>query len=146
MIETPFISHSPRQTAAFAHRIATGLGPGSVLALYGDLGSGKTCFVRGLAAALNITTPVTSPTYTLIHEYPSSPPLFHMDLYRITGPDALYTLGLEEYFERGGITVVEWAEHAEPLLPAHTLRLYFEVKQTPESRIITVKEPACPLN
>lgn len=142
MIESPFISRTPRQTAAFARRVAAILRPGAVLALYGDLGSGKTCFVRGLATALDITTPVTSPTYTLIHEYPSSPPLYHMDLYRITSPGALYTLGLEEYLEGGGITVIEWAEHAEALLPAHTLRLYFEVGQDPESRIITVKEPA----
>lgn len=142
MIESPFISRSPQQTAAFAGRVAALLRPGAVLALYGVLGSGKTCFVRGLAAALDITTPVTSPTYTLIHEYPSTPPLYHMDLYRIAAPDALYTLGLEEYFEGGGITVIEWAERAEPLLPAHTLRLYFEVQQTPEIHIITAKEPA----
>lgn len=140
MIESPFISHSPQQTVAFAGRVAASLRPGAVLALYGDLGSGKTCFVRGLAAAFHITTPVTSPTYTLIHEYSSDPPLFHMDLYRISSPDALYTLGLDEYFEGNGITVVEWAERAEPLLPAHTLRIYFEVRRNPESRMITVKE------
>lgn len=142
MIESPFISRSPQQTAAFAGRIAAVLRPGAILALYGNLGSGKTCFVRGLAAALGISTPVTSPTYALIHEYPSDPPLYHMDLYRIADPAALDTLGLDEYFEGHGITVIEWAEHAEPLLPARTLRLYFDVQQNPESRIITVKEPA----
>lgn len=141
MIESPFISQSPQHTAAFASRIAANLRPGAVLALYGDLGSGKTCFVQGLAIALNITTPVTSPTYTLVHEYRSNPPLYHMDLYRITGPDDLYTLGLDEYFEGDGITVIEWADHAEALLPAHTKRLYFEVKHNPESRMITLKEP-----
>jgi tRNA threonylcarbamoyladenosine biosynthesis protein TsaE len=89
MIESPFISRSPQQTAAFAGRVAPVLRPGAILALYGNLGSGKTCFVRGLAAALGISTPVTSPTYALIHEYPSDPPLYHMDLYRIADPAAL---------------------------------------------------------
>ncbi len=142
MIESPFISRSPRQTAALAARVAAVLPPGSVLALYGDLGSGKTCFVRGLAAAMNVTGPVTSPTYTLIHEYASTPPLYHMDLYRLGDADSLYTLGLDEYFESGGITVIEWADRIESLLPPQTLRLFFEIKPDPGSRIITLKEPA----
>lgn len=140
MIDSPYTSRSPQDTADLARRLAAGLKPGAVLALYGNLGSGKTCFVRGLAAALNITVPVTSPTFTLIHEYPSDPPLYHMDLYRLSGPDALYTLGLEDYFEGDGITVIEWAEHAEPLLPAHTIRLEFNVT-TRNTRLITIKEP-----
>ncbi|HAS82500.1 MAG TPA: tRNA (adenosine(37)-N6)-threonylcarbamoyltransferase complex ATPase subunit type 1 TsaE [Verrucomicrobia bacterium] len=138
---TAFESHSIADTALIAARLVPRLHPGSVLALYGDLGSGKTCFVRGLAAALKITVPVTSPTYTLIHEYASTPPLYHMDLYRLSHPDALDELGLEEYFERDGITVIEWAERAEHLLPARTLRLTFEVVKYPEKRIITLKEP-----
>lgn len=142
MIESPFTSWSPRQTAAFAGHLATTLSPGAVLALYGDLGSGKTCFVRGLAAALDVPGPVTSPTYTLIHEYASTPPLYHMDLYRLRDADSLYTLGLDEYFEGGGITVIEWADRVESLLPPQTLRLFFEIKTDPESRIITLKEPA----
>ncbi len=142
MIEFPFISRSPQQTAAFARRLATTLSPGSVLALYGDLGSGKTCFVRGLADALNVPGPVTSPTYTLIHEYDSTPPLYHMDLYRIGDVDSIYALGMDEYFEGGGITVIEWADRVESLLPPQTLRLFFETKQNPERRIITLKEPA----
>jgi len=142
MKTTTFTSHTPRETAAFAGRLVPGLRPGAVLALYGDLGSGKTCFVRGLAAALHLAAPVTSPTFTLIHEYPSDPPLYHMDLYRLSGPDALDTLGLDDYLDGNGITVIEWAERAGPLLPARTLHIHFQVEQNPETRIITVKEPA----
>ncbi len=142
MKTTTFISHSPQETADFAGTVLARLAPGAVLALHGDLGSGKTCFVRGLAAALHLAVPVTSPTFTLIHEYPSYPPLYHMDLYRLSGPDALDALGLDDYLEGGGITVIEWADRAGPLLPARTIHIRFEVEQNPETRTITVKEPA----
>lgn len=141
MSNAPFTSHFPDETIAFARRFAAGLQPGAVLALYGDLGSGKTCFVRGLAQAFNITTPITSPTFTLINEYPSTPALYHMDLYRIDDLDSLYLLGLDDYFEAGGVTVIEWAERAEQLLPARTIRLHFYIQNEPESRVITIKEP-----
>ncbi len=137
-----FTSHSPQETADFAGTVLASLAPGTVLALHGDLGSGKTCFVRGLAAALHLTVPVTSPTFTLIHEYPSDPPLYHMDLYRLSGPDALDALGLDDYLEGSGITVIEWADRAGPLLPARTIHIHFEIEQKPENRTITVKEPA----
>lgn len=137
-----FTSRSPQETAAFAGRLLARLGPGAVLALHGDLGSGKTCFVRGLAAALQLTVPVTSPTFTLIHEYPSDPPLYHMDLYRLGGPDALDALGLDEYLESDGITVIEWADRAGSLLPARTIHIHFQVEPNPETRTITLQEPA----
>ncbi len=142
MKTTTFISHSPQETADFAGTVLARLAPGSVLALHGDLGSGKTCFVRGLATSLHLTVPVTSPTFTLIHEYPSDPPLYHMDLYRIGGPDSLDALGLDDYLDGGGITVIEWADRAGPLLPARTIHIHFEIEQNPETRTITVKEPA----
>ncbi len=142
MKTTTLTSRSPQETAAFAAEVLARLVPGAVLALHGDLGSGKTCFVRGLAAALHLTVPVTSPTFTLIHEYPSDPPLYHMDLYRINGPDALDALGLDDYLDGGGITVIEWADRAGPLLPARTIHIHFQIEQNPETRTITVKEPA----
>ncbi len=142
MKTTTFTSRSPQETADFAAAVLARLAPGAVLALHGDLGSGKTCFVRGLAAALHLAVPVTSPTFTLIHEYPSDPPLYHMDLYRLSGPDSLDTLGLDDYLEGDGITVIEWADRAGTLLPARTIHIRFEVEQNPETRTITVKEPA----
>jgi len=141
MKTTTFTSRSPQETAAFAAGLLDRLHPGAVIALHGDLGSGKTCFVRGLAAGLRITDPVTSPTFTLIHEYPSVPPLYHMDLYRLTGPDALDALGLDDYLDGSGITVIEWADRADPLLPARTLHIHFAVEQNHETRTLTVKEP-----
>jgi tRNA threonylcarbamoyladenosine biosynthesis protein TsaE len=140
MKTTTFTSRSPQETAAIAGQLLARLAPGAVLALHGDLGSGKTCFVRGLAAALHLSVPVTSPTFTLIHEYPSEPPLYHMDLYRLGGPDVLDALGLDEYLDGDGITVIEWADRAGPLLPDRTIHIHFQIEQNHESRTLTVKE------
>jgi tRNA threonylcarbamoyladenosine biosynthesis protein TsaE len=134
-------SNAPQETVQLAADMVPRLRPGAVLALHGDLGSGKTCFVRGLAAALQITDPVTSPTFTLINEYRSTPPLYHMDLYRISNPDAIDELGLDDYLDGDGISAIEWPERAENLLPARTIHIYFTVEPQPETRIITVKEP-----
>lgn len=101
----------------FGRQLARTLKPGDVVALSGDLGAGKTCLVKGIAAGLGITHEITSPTFTLIHEYP---PLAHVDLYRL---ESIYGIGLEEYFNAPWITVIEWAEKIESLLPAHTKRI-----------------------
>jgi tRNA threonylcarbamoyladenosine biosynthesis protein TsaE len=106
------------------------LAPDTAILLRGDLGAGKTTFVRGLARGLGITEPVRSPTFTLTHEYTIQQPpnlrglpLFHIDLYRIETPAQLHTLGLDELFERGGVAAIEWAERlelwGEPLSVAH---------------------------
>lgn len=137
----PYLSHSPDDTAAFAGQLATQWKEGTIVALYGEPGAGKTCFARGVARSLGITDPITSPTYTLIHEYPSQPPLYHMDLYRIGSSHDLFSLGLDEYFEGDGITLIEWAERAENCLPGHTLRITITIGQKPTLRTITLKEP-----
>jgi tRNA threonylcarbamoyladenosine biosynthesis protein TsaE len=111
------ISRSAAETMEFGRQLAQSLKPGDVVALTGDLGAGKTCLVKGLAVGLGITHEITSPTFTLIHEYP---PLAHVDLYRL---DSVYGLGLEEYFGGRWITVIEWAEKIEAQLPAHTKRI-----------------------
>lgn len=116
-------TRSPEETRALAAELAAELGPGSVLALHGDLGAGKTCFIQGFAAALGITEPVTSPTYTLIGEYEGRLRLHHIDLYRLSGPQEALGLGLEEYFDAGGITAIEWAERADGLLPPGVLHI-----------------------
>jgi tRNA threonylcarbamoyladenosine biosynthesis protein TsaE len=135
-------SDSAEATQALAERLMQNLPPGSVLALHGDLGSGKTCFVTGIARAINITEPITSPTFTMINEYNDGTlPLCHMDLYRIQDPDELFSLGLDDYLEYSGITILEWAERAGDLLPAQTIHIHFEVMETPTSRHITIKSP-----
>ena len=136
MTSTEFVSDSPAATEAFAAQWAQTLMPDTAILLYGDLGAGKTTFIRGLAHGLGITEPVRSPTFTLTHEYtiqqPSALrglPFFHIDLYRIETAAQLHTLGLDEVFERGGVAAIEWAERLErwgaPLPVAHlwTVRL-----------------------
>ena len=96
---------------------------GDVVALIGELGSGKTCLTQGLAKGLGVeeNVPVVSPTFTLINEYPGKIPLIHLDVYRLSGPRDLEDMGYEEYFEGGGIIVIEWAEKIRDILPAKTL-------------------------
>jgi tRNA threonylcarbamoyladenosine biosynthesis protein TsaE len=134
-------SHSVADTHRLARCLLRQFPGRVVLALHGDLGSGKTCFVQGLAAALGIDRPVTSPTFTLIHEYRGSRTLVHADLYRIRDSGDALSLGLEEYFDVDGIAAIEWAERAEDVFPSHTLHLHFEALPEPHARRITIRSP-----
>lgn len=136
-----FRSSSPERTAALARRLARTLAPGTVLALTGPLGSGKTAFVRGLAEGLGLDPRATvSPTFALIIEHEGPLPLFHADLYRLEGPGQVAELGLEEYAERGGVLAVEWAERAAGLLPRGAVWVRFEITG-PRSRRIAFERP-----
>ena len=120
------ISHSPAETIALARTIAATLRRGAVLALSGDLGAGKTHFVKGLAAGLGTAASVTSPTFTLLHEYPGGRlPLYHFDFYRLDDADEALKIGLDEYLDGDGACVIEWAEKFPALLPPHTRWLRF---------------------
>jgi tRNA threonylcarbamoyladenosine biosynthesis protein TsaE len=141
MTNETVITDSVDATQALAKRLASTLRPGSILALHGDLGSGKTCFVTGVARALEIPDAITSPTFTMINEYSGVLPLCHMDLYRITDPDELFTLGLDDYFDADGVTVIEWAERAGDLLPETTIHIIFEVLDALDARRITIESP-----
>jgi tRNA threonylcarbamoyladenosine biosynthesis protein TsaE len=110
-------------TQALAARIAERATPGTVIALSGELGAGKTCFVQGLAAGLGVDGPVTSPTFVLIAEHAGRFPLYHVDLYRTQSLEEIRGLGLEELLDGRGVTAIEWAEKAEPLLPARTIHI-----------------------
>jgi tRNA threonylcarbamoyladenosine biosynthesis protein TsaE len=129
---------SPEETWSLAAELADELGPGTVIALHGTLGAGKTCFIQGFAAALGIDEPITSPTYTLIGEYEGRLPLHHIDLYRLSGPVEALGLGLEEYFDVNGITAIEWAERAEGLLPPDLLHIRIEVDEATERRTFRI--------
>lgn len=131
-------TNSPEETWALAAELANELAPGTVIALHGDLGSGKTCLVQGLAAALGIDEPVTSPTYTLIGEYQGRLPLHHIDLYRLSGPEEAVGLGLDEYFDADGITAIEWAERAEGLLPPDLLHIRIEANAKTGTRTFRI--------
>ena len=123
------ISTSSDETKQLAAQLASGLNPGDVLALEGDLGSGKTQFVQGLARALGVPENgyVRSPSFTLLNEYRGRFPLYHFDFYRLHEPSALDDLGLEEYFDGHGITVIEWADRFPGALPERTIHIHFEI-------------------
>ena len=110
------VSASPAETEALAGRVARELTPGDVVTVSGELGAGKTTFVRGACRALGVTAPVTSPTYTIGHRYQGDPDVSHLDLYRFTDVSAAEWADLEPYFE-GAITFVEWPEAAGDGLP-----------------------------
>ena len=120
-----FLSVSAAQTEELGARLAQVLRPGSVIALRGDLGAGKTAFTRGLARGLGIEDAVTSPTYTIVNEYLTGRlPLFHFDMYRLHTSDELFDIGWEDYLERGGVCAVEWSENvADALSDAVTVEL-----------------------
>lgn len=135
-----FISHSPTETEALGEAWGLTAVGGSVFALSGDLGAGKTALVRGLARGLDFAGRVHSPTFTLVNEYLGGRlPLFHLDLYRLETPAALASAGLEDCFRTDAVTVIEWAERLElvalrlPLDGARQVR--FEVTGDTERRI-----------
>jgi tRNA threonylcarbamoyladenosine biosynthesis protein TsaE len=128
-------SHSPAETFAFGQQIAATLRAGDVLALCGDLGAGKTHFAKGLAAGLGVSAEVTSPTFTLIHEYPGGRlPLCHFDFYRLDSEDDLLRIGFDDYLDAGGVLAIEWAEKFPALLPAHTR--WFDFRVNGDERVI----------
>lgn len=130
-------SHNPEETQQLGLEFAAQLSPGSVLSLSGELGSGKTEFVKGLAKGLGVTGPVTSPTFTLVHEHTAGRiPLYHMDLFRIDGEDDLDEIGFDDYLSRGGVCAIEWADKFRGRLPAEALLLRFEIGKRDE-RLIT---------
>ena len=120
-----FISRSEADTFALAEKLCKAMPDGGVIALFGDLGAGKTVFARGFAKALGITEPVSSPTYTIIQEYPTPDNryLYHLDLYRISDERSALAFGVDEYLESGEYVLLEWPERIAKLLPEHTLKL-----------------------
>lgn len=122
------ISQSAAETVEYGRQLAAHLKSGDVVALTGDLGAGKTCLVKGIAAGLGVEQAVTSPTFTLIHEYRGGRlPLVHVDLYRLDTLAEAVSIGIEDYLDGTGVTVVEWAERIESLLPERTQRIRLSV-------------------
>ena len=139
-LSAAFLSDSPEATAALGAALGERLGPGDVVALEGGLGAGKTVFVKGLAAGLGIDPDtVTSPTFTLVHEYRDTRGkcrLFHVDLYRVDRPEGLEGLGWDEVMGRRGVAVVEWADRAGAWLPAERLDIHLAVVGERARRIV----------
>ncbi|MBI1846310.1 MAG: tRNA (adenosine(37)-N6)-threonylcarbamoyltransferase complex ATPase subunit type 1 TsaE [Candidatus Rokubacteria bacterium] len=133
-------SGSPEETEAAGERLAGTLGPGAVVALTGELGAGKTCFVQGLARGLGVTTRPTSPTFVLVNEYLGRLPVHHVDLYRTESLTEAMDLGLAELFDGDGVTVVEWADKLGLLLPARAIHVHIEGVGD-ELRAIAIRAP-----
>ncbi len=138
MSERVFQSAGWQETQRVAADLALTLVPGSVIALHGPLGAGKTCFVQGLADGLGVSVPVSSPTYTLVNEYPGRLLLSHVDLYRLNDPVEVLEMGLEEILEGGGVTAIEWAERVDGYLPGRTLHVSLVRGESPDHRDITI--------
>jgi len=138
--EIQIITCSAMETSAFAHGIGEKLQDGDILALSGELGSGKTCFTGGLARGLGVNEDyqITSPTFTLINEYPAKYRLYHFDVYRLTGYADLEDLGYEEYFAGHGVVVIEWAEKIAQIIPETAIFINFEYIDE-NKRKITIK-------
>lgn len=133
------LSRSNDETRRAGAAIAERISAGDLICLHGSLGAGKTTLVQGLAEALSINEPVTSPTFTIINEYSGSVPLYHVDLYRIGDREEFEMLGLDDYFNGSGITCIEWSEKVEELLP-HPLFVVAISIEADGSRRITMEE------
>lgn len=131
-----YVIRGERETEEFGRSLAEKLEAGDVLALIGDLGTGKTTLTKSIAKGLGIEEMITSPTFTIVSEYFSGRlPLFHFDVYRLSGEDEAFEAGLEEYFDRGGICVIEWADIIEGLLPENTKYIFLEYGKAEGERV-----------
>ena len=121
-------SHNESETIVLAKKLVPLFRPGDLVILKGELGAGKTAFVRGLAEALGLDREaVNSPSFTIVNEYPGERPLYHLDLYRINVPTELDEIGWDEYLQRPGLIVVEWGDKAGDYLPSQYYVISFEI-------------------
>jgi len=134
------ISNSEADTVEAGKYLGASVEPGSVIALYGELGAGKTAFIRGVAEGLDIDTRVVSPTFTIVNEYLGTVPLFHFDMYRLGSENELFDIGWDDYLERGGVCAVEWSENVEKAFSPDTIRVKID-KIGPSSRKIEITIP-----
>jgi tRNA threonylcarbamoyladenosine biosynthesis protein TsaE len=140
--ETTFTTYSARETEHWAEGFAERLLPGTVIALFGELGAGKTVIAKGLGRGLAVTEEVISPTFNYVLEYRGRLPFFHADLYRIENAETFRAMGLDEYFDRGGVFVIEWAERVRDLLPPETLWIEVLPGENERERRITIRQGA----
>lgn len=135
-MEYRITTRSEEETIEIAQNIESEKFPNMIICLEGDLGSGKTVFTKGLAASLGIDEIITSPTFNIIKEYNGEIPLFHMDLYRLTGSPE--ELGLDEYFNRNGMVVIEWADMIKEYLPEERLEIKIVIVDE-DTRVLIIK-------
>lgn len=135
------MTHSPEETEALGVEYAAQLRPGTVIALEGELGAGKTAFARGVLRGLGYTGRVTSPTFAIANEYDTpTAPVVHFDMYRILDPEALFELGFEEYLDGKRIILIEWSENVREILPDNLQTVRIVYGEEEGSRLITLEE------
>ena len=130
-------THSEEETIEVAENFESEKFPNMIICLDGDLGSGKTLFTKGIAASLGIEENITSPTFTIVTEYEGELPLYHMDVYRLDGNTD--GVGIEEYFHKGGVVVIEWANMIKDILPEE--RLDIKIKTMGENKRLLIITP-----
>lgn len=136
-------THSMEETRELGRQMGTEAGPGDVLTLSGDLGVGKTVFTKGFALGIGVTEAVSSPTFTIVQEYHSGRlPLYHFDVYRIGDPEEMDEVGFDDYVYGDGVSLIEWAELIEEILPEKRTRILIEkdVEKGFDYRKITVEK------
>ena len=141
-LPTVFHSSSPEKTQSLGENLAYHLSKGSIVALKGPLGAGKTCLIKGIARKLAVTEVITSPTYTIISEYEGllrgkKITIFHIDAYRLGGNDDFSAIGGEEIVFGNGISLIEWSERIPAFVPANAIKVEIEIKKDSE-RIIRI--------
>ena len=131
------ITHNPEETIELGKKIAVTLLKGDVILLYGDLGSGKTTFTKGIGEGLGLkSSPINSPTFVLVREYKAKLPIYHLDLYRLDRLEDIEGIGIEEYLYGDGVTIIEWAEKIKDILPKRYLSVKLKIKDKDEREII----------
>ena len=140
------MTKSAEETREFGKKIGAFLLPGDVVALSGELGAGKTTLIQGMAEGLGVKEHVTSPTFIIINEYQGRWPLYHLDLYRLEQTGQVGELGLEEYFTRPGICLIEWAERLVDFLPATAEKIELRIKSENERELCVSSGLAARLN
>ena len=133
-----YYTNSDKETEAVGEQFGRSVKDGTVIAMYGDLGAGKTAFVRGMARGMGITERVSSPTFTIVNEYLGERTLIHFDMYRLGSADELFDIGWEDYLARGAVCAVEWSENVEEAFYGDEIRLTIE-KTSDTSRKITIE-------
>ena len=132
------ITHSERETEAAGAAFAAGIPDGTVVAMYGELGAGKTAFVRGMAQGMGLDCRVNSPTFTIVNEYLGERTLLHFDMYRLGSADELWDIGWDDYLSRGAVCAVEWSENVADAFTGDEITVRFE-KLSDTDRRITIE-------
>lgn len=138
-MEYKFTSKNEMDTIELAQNFESEKFPNMIICLNGELGSGKTVFTKGIANALGIKESITSPTFTIIKEYEGELPLYHMDVYRLNGN--VEGTGIEEYFTKGGVVVIEWADTIQDILPEERLDIKFKIVEGNENTRVLILKP-----